>query len=246
MSHSDDDPTYSDQEFALILGKAAELARSPEAVGTPVTGLSLSEMKAIAAEVGLAPALVERASLLLPRPGGASLGERLLGGPLSFRFEGRFGSTLDEHRAAHLLSVVRAEAEERGTGEAGPADMSWTSAGEGSQLLVTAHAEGDGTRVRVVVDRRAGLALTATFSLLGTLAVGVMGAVAFKTFGIDSLGLQLSFLTATVTGGLAAGRALWVSTSRSLREKAGRLMETVSRALTEESGGPGSSGSPPR
>jgi hypothetical protein len=48
---SENDRTYSDREFALILAKASELARSTGGTDLTSSGLSLTEMKRIAAEV---------------------------------------------------------------------------------------------------------------------------------------------------------------------------------------------------
>ena len=53
---SDDKKTYTDEEFALVLQEAAELARKSDGE------LSLDDMKAIAEEAGLDPALIERAA----------------------------------------------------------------------------------------------------------------------------------------------------------------------------------------
>jgi hypothetical protein len=53
---------YSDEEFALILRKTAELASRAESPGSASTGLTLAEMKAAAGQVGFDPALVEQAA----------------------------------------------------------------------------------------------------------------------------------------------------------------------------------------
>ena len=49
----------TDEEFALILRKAAELAETPSATSRSAGGLTLDEMKAAAAQAGLDPLLVE-------------------------------------------------------------------------------------------------------------------------------------------------------------------------------------------
>ena len=139
---SEDNKTYSDQEFALILSKASELARSSDSAGHPSAGFSLEEMKAVAVEVGLDPVLVERAARLMPVSAGESRLERVLGGPLKYRLDAHFATKLTEERAAHLLSAVRAAVEQQGEGEASSSGMSWNSVGEGSQMFVTAHTEG--------------------------------------------------------------------------------------------------------
>ena len=47
--------SYSDREFALILNRAAELGASAESPPRRRTGLSLEEIKAIALEAGFDP-----------------------------------------------------------------------------------------------------------------------------------------------------------------------------------------------
>ena len=161
----EDKKSYSDQEFAVILSKASELARSSDAVDHSPAGHSLEEMKAVAVEVGLDPALIERAARLMPVGLTESRLERVLGGPVKHRLDAHFATRLTEERTAHLLSAVRAAVEQQGEGEASSSGMSWNSVGEGSQMFVTAHTEGVGTRVRVMVDRKGALVIAATASL---------------------------------------------------------------------------------
>ncbi len=190
-------------------------------------------MKVIAAEAGLDPALVERAARLTPGDPTRSRLERLLGGPVKYRLGGHFATNLTDERAARLLNVVRAAAEQQGEGEATSSGLTWHSVGEGSQILVSAHAEGEGTRVRVMADRRAALGLTATFSLLGSLAVGVVVLVAGEAAELQSLPLGLALMGGGMASVLSIGRALWVSTSRGVRERVDSLMDTVGRTLEE-------------
>jgi hypothetical protein len=79
---SDDQRIYSDEEFALILRQAAELGSRAKPPGATPAGLTLAEMKAIAAQVGFDPALVERAARTLVTSATGSVFERLIGGPL--------------------------------------------------------------------------------------------------------------------------------------------------------------------
>ena len=166
---SEDKKEYTEQEFALILSKASELARSPDVGERPPSGFSLAEMKAIAAEAGLDPVLIERAARLMPVDGGESRLSRVLGGPVKHRRDAHFETRLTEEKTAQLLSAVRAAVEMQGDGDANSSGMSWNSVGAVSQVFVTAHAEGEGTRVRVAVDRGGGLFFTATFSLMAAI-----------------------------------------------------------------------------
>ncbi len=192
-------------------------------------------MKAIAAEAGLDPVLIARAARLMPVDSGESRLSRLLGGPVRHRRDAEFATKLTEEKTAQLLTAVRAAVEMHGEGDANASGMSWNSVGEGSQIFVTAHTEGEGTRVRVTVDRRGGVLLTGTFSVLGALAFGVVSVVVFEAIQLESIAVGLSVLGGGVAGILALGRTAWASTTRGIRRKVDAVMETVSRSLAEGS-----------
>ncbi len=193
-------------------------------------------MKAIAAEAGLDPVLVERAARLMPAGSSDSRLERVLGGPLKHRLDAHFATTLTEERASHLLSAVRAAVERQGEGEANAAGMSWHSVGEGSQILATAHTEGAGTRVRVTVDRSGALVIMGVSTVLGSLAVGLVTVIGLEALEFGSFIGGWSILGGGVAGVLAIGRATWVSTTRRVREQMNVLMDTISRSLAESGG----------
>ncbi len=244
---SDDRKEYTDREFALILSKASELARSSNVAERPPAGFSLAEMKAIAVEAGLDPILIERAARLMPAGSSESRLDRVLGGPVKHRLDAHFATKLTDRRTAHLLSAVRAAVEMQGEGEANASGMSWNSVGEVSQVFVTAHAEGGGTRVRVAVDRRGALILTATVNLFAA----VIGGVVATVLDPESVAVSAAIIGGAVAGSLGLGRAMWASTTRGMREKVDALMDTVSRSLaesgsdstsSEETGGPNREG----
>ena len=76
---SDDRRIYSDEEFALILRKAAELANRSEGPDAATAGLTLTEIKSAALQVGIDPTLVERAARMLAATADASPLERVIG-----------------------------------------------------------------------------------------------------------------------------------------------------------------------
>ena len=121
----------------------------------------------------------------------------------------------------------------QGDGDANSSGMSWNSGGEGSQIFVTAHTEGEGTRVRVTVDRARVLIGTAFISLIGGLAVAGMTGVIGVSLGVPEVAVRVGALLGGVVGSLALGRAVWVSTTRGIRAKVDALMDTVSRSLAE-------------
>ena len=124
---ADDQRVYSEEEFALILRTAAELASRAEKPGFSSNGLTLTEMKSAAAQAGLDPALVERAARLLGTGSTASPLERLAGGPLRHEHDAQFPSKLDEDSAARLLSAVRINTHFHSSnpGHSSSAGMTW-------------------------------------------------------------------------------------------------------------------------
>jgi hypothetical protein len=233
---SDSDRGYSEREFALILAKASELAK-PRVAGAAAAdrpGLTLEEMKAIASEVGLDPDLVARAARLVALDETPSAVERLMGGPMKYRIDAELPNGLNEARANRLLHVIRSAAEERGEGVTDTAGVSWNTVGEGSRVMVTAHAEGDGTRVRIVADRAGALALTTVFSGLATLMAGIVVLVAGKSGAYDSVLLGLTLFGGAGLGIAATARALWASSGRALRARVAALHDTIERTLGDE------------
>ena len=228
---ADDQRVYSDEEFALILRKAAELTSRAESVGPSSTGLTLTEMKAAAAQAGFDPALVERAARLVAVRATASPLERLMGGPLRLDDTARFPMKLDEHRAAQLLSAVRITASQAGSQDAGHSSsmgMTWHDGGDAEALSVTARPEQGGTSVSVVLDRRGTLAVVATSSGIAMFfSVIFAGSV---LYGVDpALGVGASI--AGIGGVLAVARGYWASSTRKVRERMSGVMDVIGRTM---------------
>ena len=230
---SDDRQVYSDEEFALILRKATELASPSEGPASSSAGLTLTEMKAAAAQVGLDPALVEQAARMLTATATASPLERLIGGPMRHNHEARFPMTLDENRAALLLSGVRISAGLAGSRDAGHSSsmgMTWHDGGELEALRVTARPGEEGTVVSVVLDRRGVLSVVAMFS-----GMAMFLAVLFAAFALypEAPALGVGGFIAGIGGALAVARGYWVSSTRKVRERIGVVMDAIGQTLTQ-------------
>jgi hypothetical protein len=228
---ADDRRVYSDEEFALILRKAAELASRPESPGASPAGLTLTEMKSAAAQAGLDPALVERAARLVAATSAVSPLEGLTGGPLRHHHEARFPVALDEHRAALLLSAVRisgALAGSQDVGHSGSMGMAWHDGGESEALGITARPGEDGTVVSVDLDRRGTLTQVAVFSGVGMfLALLFAGSALYP----EDPALGIGAAIAGVVGPLAIARGYWASSTRKARERIGVVMDAIERTL---------------
>lgn len=221
---SEDEKVYEADEIALILRKAAELARSCKVDAGSSSGLSLEEIKAVGAEVGFDPSLIERAARLIPQRAEQSILERLIGGPFQHRREVRTSTKLTAETSANLLSTVRTTMEDPGQGQSDASGMSWrASAGV---VSVTTNTETGGTRVRVRIDRRASLVVITLLSLTVSL---ILASVAVDEAG-SMLGLALAALLPA-----ALGRSIWAYGARRAREKVEALVDAVGRSLAETS-----------
>jgi hypothetical protein len=162
---------YSEDDFAIILAKAAELSPESSSHDTPPRSLSLAEMKSIASEVGLDPELIERAAHLVPAVRRPTFLGRLIGGPLSSSVELLIPVQLTQQGAQQLLSLARATLLTRGEGEATSSGMSFSSFEGWQKVFISAHLDGGSTRIRVVVDNRSRLLMPIVLTPLGTLLV---------------------------------------------------------------------------
>ena len=229
---SDDQRVYSDEEFALILRTATELANRAEPTATSSSGLTLAEMKAAAAQVGLDPALVEHAARLVATNATASPLERLVGGPLRHSHQVRFPIKLDEKRAAQLLSAVRISAGLPGRTDVGTSSslgMTWHDGGEVEALGVTARAEEAGTTISVVLDRRG------TLGFVGVVAgITIFFTVLFSIFALYPEAPALGFggLVVGVGGVLALARGYWATSTKRVQERISGVLEAIGQNLT--------------
>jgi hypothetical protein len=230
---SDDQRVYSDEEFAVILRRAAELASRAETPAASSGGLTLTEMKAAAAQVGFDPALVERAARLLGVQVTESPIDRLIGGPLRHDHKIHFPIKLDENRAALLLSAVRISAGQAGSRDVGHSSslgMTWHDGGELEALSITARPDEEGTSVSVVLDRRGTLIPVVAFS-----GMAMCFAVLFSVFALypEAPALGYGGLIAGVGGVLAIARGYWASSTKRVRDRISVVMDAIAQTVTQ-------------
>ena len=210
---------YSEDDFAIILAKAAELSPESSSHDTPPRSLSLAEMKSIASEVGLDPELVERAAHLVPAVRRPTLLGRLFGGPLSSSVEFLIPVRLTQEAAQQLLALTRATLLTRGEGEATSTGMSFSSFEAWQRVFISAHLDGDSTRIRVVVDNRSRLVMPIVLA-------PVLLMIAMN-FAVDGTGPNdpSTLLPVLVLGGGIATVAGWLW--RSVRKAVHRTLGTL-------------------
>lgn len=226
---ADDSRVYNDEEFALILRRAAELSSRSDHAGSSPDGLTLAEIKSAAAQAGLDPALVEQAARTLVMRATTSPFERLIGGPLQHEHDVHFGVTLNEDRAARVLSAVRLTPHfhSSNAGHSGALGMMWKASGDGNVLSIVAKPDADGTSLTVVIDRRGTFFLTALVS-----AMAAFGALVVAT-GVASVAPSLAPVVAVsgIGGAFALARRFWSTSSSKARERIGNIVDTVGRTL---------------
>jgi hypothetical protein len=197
--------------------------------------MSLDEMKAIAAEAGLDPDLVERAAHLIPSTSRDSLLQRLTGGPFARDGELHLPVPLSRDRAEHLVAILRATAGTHGEGEVTSAGLSWASRETAELLHVSAYATDQGTKLRIVVDNRRRLVtpfiiggMGAFLSVMVAMSVG-SSAESFATW------LPYVILFGGVSGAAAVVRTALQRIGRRTQTTLGRLLDAVRDAVEDPS-----------
>lgn len=105
MPSSNDERRYSEDEFALVLRMASEVQAGPDPA-PPQEGLTLSQIREIAAEVGIEPERVSRAAALLPLAED-SLVSRLIGGQPRHRLEHSVPGVVPAGELGRVIDVAR-------------------------------------------------------------------------------------------------------------------------------------------
>jgi len=229
----DDRRVYSDEEFALILRKAAELAEPAETSSRSSGGLTLVEMQAAAAQVGVDPALVERAARLLTADAttAPSLLERVFGGRARYTAEARFPVVLDEAGVARLMSAIRIGVGRPGEGHSSALGLTWRSADDdGAVLSLTARTEHESTSVTTELDRRGTLVVVSGLTGVGCVLAFLFGGTLAREV---VPGFELAVALLGVSGVLTLARSYWGTSTRAARDRLGNVADSVSRFLTQ-------------
>lgn len=221
---SNESRRFTEEEFALVLRKAMSLHdRTPRRHGLSSQGMTLEDMKAVASEVGIDPALVDHAVALLPKEENR-LKDRILGGPTRYRLEHTGHRLLSSDETAGVIDVIRRELQHVGRVTSELNGVAWETVNEVSQFHVSVAPRGENTEVRLTVNRDGAFILTWFLSVAGGLvAAGITGGILEPESAVVGAGL----VAAGAAGGLALARTLWGRTTRSIRAKIDRLMEAM-------------------
>ncbi len=221
---------YTESDFALILRKAVELQESEGRIDAG-HGLSLREIQAIAAEIGLDPALIERAASLVPRTDEGKM-VRLFGGPSVYQMEYVAQGEIAKEDMGKLVDAIR-----RATGQQGEVNevlgsLEWKTVGEVSQILVTVSPRDGQTSIKILANRAGAGLMTFVFpGMAGLVSIGIAGAI-IEPSTVPGV---LSIIVAAMGGAFLTSRTIWKATTSRfrarLRELMGALSTTVEHSL---------------
>ena len=228
---------YSDDEFALILQRAAELqdradgaaARLPDSADRASTtdGLSLEAVRDIAQEVGLEPRFVDQAAASLALDP-ATKGLKLLGGPRSHHVSDTFARTLTAAQQVELLDVIRGAVRHSGEVREVMGSLEWRTVGRMSQTTVTINSDDDSVAVRVFND----LSGIAVLTWVPAIVIGLgVGGIVVDTLQ-PSLLVTVSILGVAAAVGAGVARTIWSATTGFFRGRTERLRDEIARHLT--------------
>jgi hypothetical protein len=188
-------------------------------------------MKAAAAQVGIDPVLIERATRLLAQHTAAtpSFLERLVGGPVRHRGETEYPVVMDEPDFAQLMSAIRIGVGQPGEGHSSALGLTWQSSDYGGSVLrLKAEKDTERTIMTADLDRRGTLAVVAS----GSAVAGVMAFLFGGTLAselVPGYGLVGGLLG---LGGVAAvARSYWSASTRTARDRLSEVMERLNRFI---------------
>jgi len=217
------DRRFTDDEVALILREASEAqAGRPGGSGE---GLTLAQLKEIAAEVGLDPAQVEASAKRLIRRSSETR-VPILGTAVSPEFEREIPGELDPGDVAELVTTIRRILGRRGISDAELGAFEWRARDPMGGRYVSVLARNGATRLRVFANFRDGLMGLGmgggvVFTLLFSSLLTGLGLGDLVGVGVLPLGMLLSVLPV---------RGLW----RWRYRKEERALADLTEALDEQ------------
>lgn len=152
---SSPDRRYNEEEIRVVLERAIarqEAARHPEPYED---GLTLDELRRLAAEVGVEPRFVEAAAAELDRPA-AQESNPFLGGPLHVRAERVVEGELAEADVAPLIEALRdgLKTQQGGRIETLAGSVAWIAKDKNIGNPIRFHAVPEAGRTRLTLDHR--------------------------------------------------------------------------------------------
>jgi hypothetical protein len=213
---------YTDEEIAEIFRAATEGTESQSLPGDHAGGVTLSDLQAIARDVGISPVAVARAAQALDRPPAAAVPERFLGLPLAVERTVALDRALTDQEWELLVSQLRQVFRVRGTVRAQGSLREWSRGNLNALLEPT----GSGYQLRMGTMKGGAMrsAAAGAVALAVTAATGVMAGVHGT---LAQTAPMLAVLTGVGTALLANGTVRLPSWARRRREQ----MESIAAWL---------------
>lgn len=217
-----EDRTYSEQEVDEILTKAMEGDPGRELAGSD--GMSLTELKAIGAEVGIDPDRIENAALSLVREP-ETRAHPLLGSPTAIDYEVRVPGELPKDLTPEVVALIR-----RATGKPGKLSelhgtLEWRADGDmGSRWLTVSPHHGHTT-----IRASARLGQGAVLSFIPTVAAALGSLVPVLNAPSADGNMMALLLIPVVLAIYLATRGLWSSHARKEASGLHQAVEEIRR-----------------
>lgn len=222
---------FDEDQFAEILRRAAEMqvrlpARTGEAPhpdSDAVTGMSLAEIRSIAAEVGIDPELVSRAAVAVADDSQATggLGRRWM-------LENSSAGQLTEEDKVRLVRAIRDATGSHGESDMAGAALEWKSqSGDGTVVLVTAEPFDGRTELRVSVDASVPAVGSHVFPAIAGAIVGVAVGGSVDPGPVGGIAL----LASTGGVGLGVGHLMWKRIRSNAVARSRKLLAAAASAL---------------
>lgn len=194
--------TFSEEEVALIIKRAAELQQTEEVQKDPGNALTLTEVEQIAREAGIDPLLIRRAAQGIDRPAEKNRPSPIVGAPTRIVCERVVDGEVSNDEFEQLINEVRRTFGDNGVPSVLGRTLAWTSSfggrrrGRGRQIDVSVTSRGGLTTIRVEEELR---------NTAGALFGGLVGGGGGGTTGI-SIGLGMEVFHSAAAAGL-----IWVA-----------------------------------
>jgi hypothetical protein len=225
MSSAADERRYSDEEFALILRTASEVRAGP-APAPPQEGLTLSEIREIAAEVGIDPERVSKAAALLPSVDDATI-FGLLGGRPRQRLEHSISGVVPTAGLGGVIDVARRVLDSQGETREVLGALEWKGGTSTSSIVVSVTPRQSDTILQASVDRTE--AMAGIYGGVGITVAGVITVVLGKlVFGETGAGIVAALLSG-FTPSILLARTLWKRMTKRWQERLLHLMDAMAR-----------------
>ena len=224
---------FNEAEVAAIFKRAAEAQNTSQEQLPSGQGLTLTELRQIARDVGIAPDLVEQASQVVARAG-TPTSRKFLGMPIGVGRTIDLGRKMNDEEWERLVVDLRETFDARGIVKRDGSLRQWTNGN--LQALLEPTATGHRVRLKTVKGDARGLMaagvglLTAGF---GSLVAGVLQGAGVDAGALSSLGV----MALSGAGLFGAGAFMLPSLARTRQQQMNEIAERLA-AMDSPGAGP--------